>query len=109
MSYPRHLSRSQSVPAVEIDEEFKHSLRKRIEYKLQDRFYHAREQRDAALRAAQDEEEHNKALRAYEENMSHLKVLAEEEYQTQIRHEIAARSGAERRHEPEPVEQQQQV
>ncbi|KAI0037202.1 hypothetical protein K488DRAFT_81424 [Vararia minispora EC-137] len=98
MSYPHY--RSQSVPAIDIDENFKRSLRKRVEYKLTHRFYDAQEKRDAALNATQDDEERARATRQFEETINHLKIVAEEEYQSLLRFEIANRRGVERREEP---------
>ena len=107
MSYPRY--RSQSVPAVEIDDATKSKLRKHVTNKFQPEYLDLGRQRDATLNTAGDEEERQKALRQYTEGVETLRLLAEEEYQNLVRHEMAKRAGAERTRQPESVVQEQQV
>ncbi|VDC03077.1 unnamed protein product [Peniophora sp. CBMAI 1063] len=106
MSYPRY--RSQSVPAVEIDEPTKGKLRKHVQSKFQPEYLDLGKQRDAALNTAEDEDARQKAQRHYTEGVETLRLLADEEYQNLLRHEMAKRAGAERRGQPESVLQEQQ-
>ena len=107
MSYPRY--RSQSVPAVEIDDATKSKFRKHVQSKFQPEYLDLGKRRDATLNSAGDEEERQKAQRQYQEGVDTLRLLADEEYQNLIRHEMAKRAGAERTRQPESVVQEQQV
>lgn len=107
MSYPRY--RSQSVPAVELDDATKSKFRKHVQGKYHPEFLDLGKQREAALSAAGDEEERQRAQRQYTESVDTLRLLADEEYHNLVRHEVAKRAGAERGRQPESVLQEQQV
>ncbi|KAI9462763.1 hypothetical protein BJY52DRAFT_1116100, partial [Lactarius psammicola] len=76
---------------IEPDEQWKADLRKRIEHGLLDMVEDAQTARDTILNSQPSEGSRERAMAQYDKSMSEIRTLAQEEFNRQLRSEMAER------------------
>src|SRR6267142_1574130 len=79
---------------VEPDEQWKADLRKRIEHGLRHMVEGAQLTREAILNSRPSESSRERALREYDESMNTIKMLAQDEFNRELRREMSERKWA---------------